>query len=174
LNTTNQLVFRKRLSGSSGVFIQNCAGHLGELLEQTDVRTNTSVKQPENQKHKADYNQVLQSASLFPKLPLVVTTSAAGGNVRNVIGAAARRGIARTPARRRFSISSIDASRRKALTVHCLLQDARDLLGECSMFSRGSAAQAFFQMVWDVCANKDSFAICHFPRPLLNSLVKLA
>ena len=64
----------------------------------------------------------------------------------------------------------------KPLPVNSFLEDARNLLGQSSMFGGSTPAQRLFQMVGHIRANENSFTIRHFCRGLsfreLSRLVK--
>ena len=57
--------------------------------------------------------------------------------------------------------------------MHGLFEDASDLLRERPVFGGRAAAEGFLQVVRNVCADKNSFAISHLSASLLCQILTL-
>src|SRR5215510_15574473 len=84
--------------------------------------------------------------------------------VRLVLGSAARHRITGATSRLRILVAPIQATRRQAFTMHSLFQDARDFLRKRPVLRSRTTAQRLLQVVGDVCAYENAFAISHLIR----------
>ena len=101
---------------------------------------------------------------------IIRSVSAASDSIRFVVGSTTGHGISCTTTRRRHLLPSINASRWETSTVHCLFQDARNLLGQGSMFGGRTTTKRFLQVIGNVCSNENTFSISHLwsSAPLLS------
>src|SRR5882724_7184001 len=81
--------------------------------------------------------------------------------IQNVDSAAARCGIGGPSPRDGFFGPAINTTGRQTFAMDRLFEDARYLLREGAVLGSGTPLQRLLEVVGDVGANKNSFAICH-------------
>src|SRR6185369_3471377 len=84
--------------------------------------------------------------------------------VRLVLGSAARHGIIGATSWLRILVAPIQAAWWQAFPMHSLFQDARDFLRKRPVLRSRTTAQRLLQVVGDICADENAFAISHLIR----------
>src|SRR5215217_5048509 len=90
------------------------------------------------------------------------------GTVRLVLRSTARHGIASAAPWLGFLRATVETSRWQAASVHGLFQNSRDLLRKRPVLGSRTAPKRFLQVVRNICAYENAFAISHLSALLLS------
>ena len=162
--------------GSRGADVGDDLKRLYDFLNQFEVRANARIDENKDDTKQRAYDQVFheplvlglrtlvifwftrkpKTKDLSPEFLLGITRA-----VRFVVSPASRHWIASATPGLRFFVTAIKASGWKTAAVHCFFQDACDFLRKRSVLGGRAATKRFFEVVWNVCAYKNSFAISH-------------
>ena len=155
-----------------------------EFLDQPEVRAQPPEQQKQQQGYQGDNYQVLQVPFSAKISRLMVTDvrdqlrarrvlglagapAAFFSRIRQIIFAAARKGVDVPAPRGRCVGAPIDTARGQRAAMNCFGENSGNLLRKGAMLGRGATTERLFQFIGDISTDEHAFTIDHLFSELL-------